>query len=202
MRLAETFSEECINTNVLGTINLLKQTLNNPSLEFIIGISTDKVAKISGTYGATKYLMESLFKQYEQLNTSVKYRLVRYGNVLYSSGSVLPIWKDKILNNSEIVITDRRITRFYWTIDEAIKLIFNCLKHSNTCEPYLPKMKSMILGDLLDAMIKKYSNCEFKQTIKEIGIQPGENFHEQLTSDGESSNDACKYTINEIYEMI
>ena len=90
-------------------------------MEFIIGISTDKVASVSGTYGATKFLMESLFTQYERINKRVKYRLVRYGNVLYSSGSVLCLWKDKLLNGEEITITDRNITRFYWHIDEAIK---------------------------------------------------------------------------------
>jgi UDP-N-acetylglucosamine 4,6-dehydratase len=202
VRLAETYASECINTNVVGTMNILKQTLNNSNIEFIIGISTDKVAKVNGTYGASKYLMESLFKQYEQINKNVKYRLVRYGNVLYSSGSVLPIWRDKLLKGEEITITDKRITRFYWTIDEAIDLIFNCLNNANSCEPYLPTMKSMFLGDLLDAMVKKYLPPGKELIIKEIGIQPGENFHEYLLTDGFSSNDVEKYTIDEIYKMI
>ena len=202
VRLAETYALECINTNVIGTMNILKQTLNNPTIEYIIGISTDKVAKVTGTYGATKFLMESLFKQYELINKNVKYRLVRYGNVLYSTGSVLPIWRDKLLKGEEIIITDKNITRFYWTIDEAIKLIFDCLEKSNSCEPYLPIMKSMILGDLLFAMTKKYLPVDKELIVKEIGIQPGENLHEFLLMDGYSSNDVEKYSVDEIYEMI
>jgi UDP-N-acetylglucosamine 4,6-dehydratase len=202
VRLAETYALECINTNIIGTMNILKQTLNNPTLEFIIGISTDKVAKVTGTYGATKFLMESLFKQYESINKNVKYRLVRYGNVLYSTGSVLTIWRDKLLNGEEIIITDSKITRFYWTIEEAIQLIFDCLDKSNSCEPYLPKMKSMILSDLLSAMVKKYLPAGKELRVKEIGIQPGENLHEFLLMDGYSSNDVEKYNVNEIYEMI
>lgn len=202
VRLAETYALECINTNIIGTMNILKQTLNSSTLEFIIGISTDKVAKVTGTYGATKFLMESLFKQYESINKNVKYRLVRYGNVLYSTGSVLPIWRDKLINGEEITITDSKITRFYWTIEEAIQLIFDCLEKSNSCEPYLPEMKSMILGDLLSAMVKKYLPAGKELRVKEIGIQPGENLHEFLLMDGYSSNDVEKYNINEIYEMI
>ena len=73
VRLAEKFALECINTNVIGTINILNETLNNPKLEYVIGISTDKVAKVTGTYGASKYLMESLFYQYEALTHHILY---------------------------------------------------------------------------------------------------------------------------------
>jgi UDP-N-acetylglucosamine 4,6-dehydratase/UDP-glucose 4-epimerase len=146
--------------------------------------------------------MESLFKQYELINQNVKYRLVRYGNVLYSTGSVLTIWKEKLLNGEEITVTDKNITRFYWTIDEAIQLIFSCLENSTSCEPYLPVMKSMILGDLLEAMAKKYLPDNKKLIVNEIGIQPGENLHEFLLMDGYSSNDVEKYSVDEIYEMI
>ena len=109
VRLAEKYALECINTNVVGTINILNETLNNPNLEYIMAISTDKVAKVTGTYGASKYLMESLFYQYERLNSKVKYRLVRYGNVLYSTGSVLCIWKENLSKGKEIIITDKKL---------------------------------------------------------------------------------------------
>lgn len=202
VRMAEDYSLECINSNIIGTMNILEETINNPILEYIIGISTDKVAKVNGVYGATKYLMESLFKQYERLNDKVKYRLVRYGNVLYSTGSVLCIWKENIKNGKELIITDKEATRFYWTIDEAIKLIFDCLKYAKDCDPYLPVMKSMYLGDLLTAMINKYSDDPSNIKIKEIGLQVGENLHEALVLNGPTSNDAEKYTIKEIINMI
>lgn len=202
VRMAEDYSIECINSNIIGTMNILEQTIDNPLLEYVIGISTDKVAKINGIYGATKYLMEALFKQYEKLNNKVQFRLVRYGNVLYSTGSVLCIWKEKIMKGEELIITDRKATRFYWTIDEAIQLIFDCLKYSTNCEPYLPVMKSMYLGDLLTAMIEKYSNNPDNIKVKEIGLQLGENLHEALILNGPTSNDSEKYNINEIKNMI
>jgi UDP-N-acetylglucosamine 4,6-dehydratase/UDP-glucose 4-epimerase len=202
VRMAEEYACECINTNVIGSMNILNETLNNPKLEFIIGISTDKVASVSGTYGATKFLMESLFTQYERINKRVKYRLVRYGNVLYSSGSVLCLWKDKLLNGEEITITDRNITRFYWHIDEAIKLIFDCLANATSSEAYLPQMKSMILGDILEAMTRKYLPKDKVLTVKEIGLQKGENMHECLIMNGPTSANYEKYTIDEIEKMI
>lgn len=202
VRLAEKYALECINTNVIGTINILNQTLNNKNLEYIIGISTDKVAKVTGTYGATKYLLESLFRQYELLNKNVDYRLVRYGNVLYSTGSVLCIWKERLLQGKELIITDKNVTRFYWSLDDAIKLIFECLKNANSTEPYLPDMKTMSLGDILDAMVKKYLPKDKVLKIKEIGLQKGENLHERLIMDGPLSSEYERYTVSEIYDMI
>lgn len=202
VRLAEKYALECINTNVIGTINILNQTLNNKNLEYIIGISTDKVAKVTGTYGATKYLLESLFRQYELLNKNVDYRLVRYGNVLYSTGSVLCIWKDRLLQGKELIITDKNVTRFYWSLDDAIKLIFECLKNANSTEPYLPDMKTMSLGDILDAMVKKYLPKDKVLKVKEIGLQKGENLHERLIMDGPLSSEYERYTVSEIYDMI
>lgn len=202
VRMAEEHALECINSNVIGTMNILDETLNNKNLDFVIGISTDKVAKVTGTYGATKYLMESLFFQYERLNPNVNYRLVRYGNVLYSTGSVLCIWKEKLQRAEEIIITDRNVTRFYWTLDDAIKLIFDCLKHSTSCKPYLPEMKSMLLGDILTAMTRKYLPKGKEVQVKEIGLQQGENMHERLIMDGPLSNEYEKYTVDEIYDMI
>ena len=82
---------------------------------------------------------------YEKMNTSTKYRTVRYGNVLYSTGSVLCKWKDRILNDEELIITDPKATRFYWSIDQAIDLIFDCLKNAKDSSPYVPEMKSVFL---------------------------------------------------------
>lgn len=202
VRMAEDYAYECINTNVIGTINILEESMNNPLLDFVIGISTDKVAKVNGTYGASKYLMESLFKQFEIMNPKVKYRLVRYGNVLYSTGSVLCIWKEKLQKGEEIIVTDKLATRFYWHIDEAIELIFKCLKNSVNCQPFLPEMKSMYLGDILIAMSRKYLLSSVELKVKEIGLQIGENKHEALIMNGPTSEDAEKYTVDEIYELI
>ncbi len=198
--LAEMYSRECIKSNLIGSLNILDCSMTLKP-KFVITTSTDKAAKVNGVYGATKYLVEELFSQFEQVNEETLYRVVRYGNVLYSTGSVLCKWKDLIQRNQEIIITDPEATRFFWTISEAVDLIFECLKNAKNSNPYCPDMKSMKMGDLLEAMIKKYSNGE-RPPIKQIGLQKGENKHEKILSDGLSSKDAEKFSIEEIMELI
>ena len=86
--MAETQSVECTNSNVIGSKNVLECSVEE-GVDFVIGISTDKAAQVAGVYGASKLLMEKMFKQYEVDYPNIKFRLVRYGNVLYSTGSVL-----------------------------------------------------------------------------------------------------------------
>ena len=118
--LAETYTRECTKTNVIGSMNILEESLDRSApLDFVIGISTDKAAQVSGVYGASKLLMERLFKQVETLNPQTNYRIVRYGNVLYSTGSVLCKWKDLLLEGKQVIVTDPEATRFFWTRDQA-----------------------------------------------------------------------------------
>ena len=153
--LAETQGRECIKSNVIGSMNVLEEAVKN-DVEFVIGISTDKAAQVTGTYGATKYLMERMFTQFEQDYPQTKFRIVRYGNVLYSTGSVLCIWKDKLQNGEEIIVTDPNATRYFWTLNQAVDLIFDCMENATNSEFHFPSMKSMSMGDLLDAMAEKY----------------------------------------------
>lgn len=199
--LAEENVRECVQGNVIGTLNFLELTRKYP-IEFILGISTDKAAQVRGVYGATKLLHERLFVDYEKMNSNTKYRTVRYGNVLYSTGSVLCKWKDRLLNDEEIIITDPEATRFYWTVEQAIDLIFECLKNAQDSKPYVPEMKSMSVGDLLEAMIRKYLPKGNTPKVKTIGLQPGENLHEMILEEGPSSSEVERFTVEEILELI
>lgn len=201
--IAEKQVRECIKSNTIGSMNILSESLNNPQLEFIIGISTDKTAQVSGVYGASKLLMERLFKQYEQLNPKCDYRIVRYGNVLYSTGSVLCKWRELIKNSQQITITDPTATRFFWTVDQAIDLIYDCLENATNSSPYVPVMKGMSMENLLHAMIIKYApqNKPIPPWNK-IGLQPGENLHEKILENGPNSSEVEQYTIEEIIELI
>jgi UDP-N-acetylglucosamine 4,6-dehydratase len=199
--LAEQNVRECVLGNVTGTMNILELTRKYP-IEFILGISTDKAAQVSGVYGATKLLHERLFTDYEKMNPSTKYRTVRYGNVLYSTGSVLCKWKDRLKNDEEVIITDADATRFYWTVDQAIDLIFDCLEFATDSQPYVPEMKSMSVGDLLEAMIRKYHPEGKTHKVKTIGLQPGENLHEMILEDGPNSSEVERFTIEEIMELV
>lgn len=198
--LAEKFVRENVKTNINGSINIFEQSLKQ-NIEFVLSVSTDKAAQVSGVYGATKLLMERLAKQYEKLNTDCQYRIVRYGNVLYSTGSVLCKWKDLISRGKEVVVTEPNATRFFWTVDQAIDLIYNCMENATDSSPYCPNMKSMRIQDLLQAVIEKYSNGK-NISIKVIGLQPGENLHEKILDDGPYSNEVENFTIEEIKELI
>jgi len=199
--LAEKQVRECTRSNTIGSLYILEESLNN-DLEFVIGISTDKAAQVSGVYGASKLLMERLFKQFEQLNEDVDYRIVRYGNVLYSTGSVLCKWKELIEQGKDLIVTAPEATRFFWTVDQAIDLIYNCLENCDDSTPYVPEMKGMSIGNLLEAMIQKYSPKGTRPNVNVIGLQPGENLHEKILEDGKFSNEVDQYTIEEIKELI
>ncbi len=197
--LAEENVRQTIQTNV--PIALLEASRAHRP-EFIIGISTDKAASRSGVYGATKFLMERLFAEYEKINPHTKYRTVRYGNVLYSTGSVLCKWKDKLEREERIIVTDVNATRFFWTVEQAVDLIFETLEKAPNAKPYACKMKAMRMGDLLDAMIAKYAVWPDLVEPIEIGLQPGENLHEIIHEGEPDSSQVEKFTMEEISELI
>ena len=200
--LAETFVRENLKSNIIGSFNIYEQSLKQ-DLDFVLAISTDKAAQVVGVYGATKLMMERLSNQYEKLNPNCKYRIVRYGNVLYSTGSVLCKWKDLIEQNKELIVTEPDATRFFWTVEQAIDLILDCMENATDSTPYCPSMKSMSIKSLLGAMVEKYGNSNWENyPIKIIGLQPGENFHEKVLDEGPFSNEVEQFTIEEIKELI
>lgn len=199
--IAETQVRECIKTNTIGSLNILENSLNM-ELDFVIGISTDKAAQVAGVYGASKFLMERLFTQFEKLNPKCNYRVVRYGNVLYSTGSVLCKWKDLLQKGKSVIITEPKATRFFWTVDQAIDLIYDCLENAVDSTPYVPTMKAMSIENLLEAMAQKYLPKEYSKQIEIIGLQPGENLHERIVENGPTSNDVEQYSVEEIKELI
>ena len=153
--MAENQVRECTKTNIIGSLNILEEGANS-NVEFILGISTDKAAQVAGVYGASKLLMEKLFKQFQKNYPSIDFRIVRYGNVLYSTGSVLCKWKKLLQEGKEVIVTAPEATRYFWSINQAIDLIFDCMENATTPDPYVPDMKSMKVIDLLHAMASKY----------------------------------------------
>lgn len=198
--LAEIFVRENVKTNTLGSLYILEESLHM-DLDFVLGISTDKAAQVAGVYGATKLLMERLFTQYEKLNSNCKYRIVRYGNVLYSTGSVLCKWKELIQQGKGVIVTAPDATRFFWSVDQAIDLIVDCMENAHDSTPHCPSMKSMSIKNLLQAMVDKYSDGRHIP-IKVIGLQPGENMHEKVLEQGPYSNEVDQFTIEEIKQLI
>lgn len=198
--LSEKQTKECISSNVIGTINVLDVSVEQ-NVEFVLGVSTAAAVQISSVYGATKMLMERLFNQYQNENPNIKFRIIRFDNILYSTGSVTSKWKNMIINGDDITVTDGDATRFFSDIEESISLFFKCLD-SDSSKPYIPNMKSMSIGNLLSAMITKYSPKGTIININRIGLQKGENKHEKMDENGPYSNEVEQYTIEEIIKKI
>ena len=172
---------EYISTNIMGAENVIRASLNN-NIKQVIALSTDKAASPINLYGATKLCSDKLFIAANNITGSkkIKFSVVRYGNVLGSRGSVVPMFLS--LKGKEFPITDKRMTRFNITIDQAVNFVLTCMKHSFGGEIFVPKIPSYRIIDVAKAI---NPNCK----IKIIGIRPGEKLHEEMItlSDGFNS---------------
>jgi len=179
---------EAIKTNILGTQNVIHACLKE-NVETAICIGTDKAVAPYNTYGSTKHLMERLFvtaSNYlnpEQHKT--RFICVRYGNVLGSSGSVIPKFIKQAKADKPISITDSTMTRFNITMNQAIDLIFKAIKNGFGGEIFIPKLKAYKLDILRDAIIDLLNS---KSITEKIPVRPGEKFHESLISQDELRN--------------
>lgn len=178
---------EAIKTNIVGSQNVIDACLYN-DVEKAICIGTDKAVSPLNTYGATKLLMEKLFvnaKHYSNPRKHpTKFIAVRYGNVLGSSGSVIPKFIQQIRNKQKITITDPNMTRFSITMNEALDFIVNATLAGQGSEVFIPKLKAYSIMDIKDALIDLVGS-----TTEEItGIRPGEKIHEILINNDEIPN--------------
>ena len=179
--IAEKHPLKTVQTNIIGTTNILKLSVDN-KMKFVLATSSDKAEKVSGVYGASKYIMEKLFQEFESFNAAnCDYRIIRFGNVFYSTGSVLDVWRKSLKDGVELEITDPESTRFFWTKETAIEELLNCLQNATNASPYIPEMKSVKIGALLHEMIDLYGSESTRW--REIGLHKSENKHEFLRSD-------------------
>lgn len=188
--LAETEVKSCITTNIIGCMNVVDESLiTKPKI--LMFISTDKASQPLGIYGCTKKIGEKLLQEAEKINPDTKYLCVRYGNVWGSNGSLATKWKPKMLNSEEIILTDPEASRFFWTVREAVDLIFECMAIHKNSTPYIPKMRGVKMSVVLEACMEVYGICP----VKVIGLQPGENKVE--TTDGITFSDQCEQFTKE-----
>ena len=170
---------EAINTNVIGSQNVIDACLHE-NIEIAVAVGTDKAVSPLNTYGATKLLMERLFVTASNYSDNQKHKTkfiaLRYGNVLGSSGSIIPKFINQIKENKKITITEPSMTRFSITMDEALDFILNSTKIGKGSEIFIPKLKSYTVGDISDAL-----HSVLKNTGKEkIPVRQGEKYHETL----------------------
>lgn len=177
---------EAVKTNVYGSQNLIECCLDN-NVEIALAIGTDKAVSPLNTYGASKMLMERLFvsANYYKGKREIKFLCVRYGNVLGSRGSLLPVILSQIKNNEEITITDPTMTRFNITMNQALDLIFRTLKNGIGGEVFVPKLKAYRVKEMKDAILElMHSNNKERR----IPVRPGEKYHEILINKEELRN--------------
>ena len=173
--------EECIKTNIIGAMNVIDCCKKN-KVKRVIALSTDKASSPINLYGATKLCSDKLFVAQNSENVQTKFGVVRYGNVMASRGSIIPYFKS-LINKPYFPITHPEMTRFFLSIEEAVK--FSCFGMINMMggEIFVKKIKSIKITDLAKSI---KHNIKFKIT----GIRPGEKIHEQMIGSDEAINTA------------
>ena len=178
---------ESIKTNVIGSQNVIDACLEN-DVSKAICIGTDKAVSPLNTYGATKLLMEKLFvsasNYLDKKKHKTKFIALRYGNVLGSSGSVIPKFIEQIKNKQKITITDPNMTRFSITMDDALNFIVHAAELGKGSEIFLPKLRAYTISDVKAALFELLDHAEEEV----IGIRPGEKIDEILISTDEIRN--------------
>ena len=172
---------EAIKTNILGAQNLIEVCLEK-NVKRILALSTDKACSPVNLYGATKLCSDKIFIAANNFKGDKKsiFSVLRYGNVFGSRGSVAKVFLDQKKKNI-FTLTDKRMTRFHISIDEAIKFAEECLVNSKGSEIFVPKIPSFRILDLIHTISPNAK-------IKEIGIRPGEKIHEELLNSSNARN--------------
>jgi UDP-N-acetylglucosamine 4,6-dehydratase (inverting) len=170
---------EAVKTNIEGTANVINSAIDN-EVEKVMLISTDKAVHPVNLYGATKMVAEKLTIQGNSYTggKNTRFSCVRYGNVIGSRGSVIPVFKEQ-MKSGVLTITDERMSRFWITLDQGVRFVIRCIEQMEGGEIFVPKIPSMKLTDLADAIaphIKK----------QHVGIRPGEKLHEVLLTEDEA----------------
>jgi UDP-N-acetylglucosamine 4,6-dehydratase len=186
--------EEAVYTNILGCLNVVRACLEN-SVKKVVFVSTDKACSPVNTYGACKFVSERIFSEsnYNKGNAETVFTVVRYGNVLESTGSVIPFFTNRIKNGGKIPLTDPNMTRFIISSDQAVDLVFNAIKYGKGGEIFVPKLPSMKISDLIDVLMERLGK---KCDVEVSGIRPGEKIHELMINETEVPR---TYLFNDLF---
>lgn len=177
----ELFPDEAVKTNIIGAQNIVKAIRENVSrVEQVIGISTDKACKPINVMGMSKAIMERIFINGNIECEGTRFNVVRYGNVIASRGSVVPLFQDQIEHGGPVTITTPDMTRFLLSLDQAVDTVFAALRTGRRGETFVPFVESARIVDLAAVLING-RDIEVKVT----GIRPGEKIHEIMVSEEE-----------------
>ncbi|GBE18161.1 UDP-N-acetylglucosamine 4,6-dehydratase [archaeon BMS3Abin16] len=182
---------EAVQTNVLGTQNVIEAALAN-DVEKVIFTSSDKAVNPSNTMGATKLVAEKLMvsANYYRGRQRTAFASVRFGNVIGTSGSVIPLFIEQIKNDMPLTVTHTEMTRFFISLEEALGLLFQATVLAQGGETFIMKMPVMRVIDLAhvlyDEHSTRYEDVAKKRKVKIIGTKPGEKLYEELMTDNEA----------------
>lgn len=170
---------EAIQTNIIGSRNLIEAAIDQ-GVQKVMFISSDKAVNPINLYGATKLCGEKLFIHSNAYSgaSGTRFSCVRYGNVVGSRGSVIPLFLGQ-RENGKISITDPRMTRFWLTLEQGVRFVVHCIERMHGGEVFVPKIPSMAIADLAKAIAPKAK-------MEVIGVRPGEKLHEVLISEAEA----------------
>jgi len=170
---------EAVRTNIEGAVNVIDAAIDN-GVARVISLSTDKAVHPVNLYGATKLVAEKLIVQANSYSgpRETRFSVVRYGNVVGSRGSVVPVFRDQAMKGT-LMVTDERMTRFWITQEQAVRFILRCVDRMRGGEIFVPKIPSMRVVDLAQAIAGNAKR-------KVVGIRPGEKLHEILVTEEEA----------------
>jgi UDP-N-acetylglucosamine 4,6-dehydratase len=179
---------EFILTNIIGSQNVVDAAIDC-DVRKIVALSTDKASSPINLYGATKLTADKLFTAANVYgaNSNTKFSVVRYGNVMGSRGSIIPLFQELASKGLPIPVTDLRMTRFWITLDQAVKFVDETFLEMNGGELFVPRIPSMKITDLVVAIAPN-------SKIEEIGIRPGEKLHEEMISTDDSRRTVMQKT--------
>jgi UDP-glucose 4-epimerase len=178
----EYFPDQAILTNCIGPMNIVRAVReHDASVETVVGISTDKACKPVNVMGMTKAIHERIFTSANILSPGTRFICSRYGNVMASRGSVIPLFHEQIKQGGPITVTVPKMTRFLMSLDQAVDCVFAALQDAKPGETFVPRAPSSTVMDLAKALIGSRPI-----TIEVTGIRPGEKMHEIMVSDEES----------------
>ena len=179
----EFFPDEAVKTNFVGSKNVIETAIKN-EVKKIILLSTDKAVEPINAMGMSKALMEKLAISYSKniLNSKTIINCVRYGNVIASRGSIVPLMIDRVRSNKNILITNKDMTRFLLTLTEAIELVILAANQGKPGEIFIKKAPSANILDIANCVFEIFKK---KPIIKYIGVRHGEKIHETLVSESE-----------------
>ena len=178
----EYFPYEAVRTNIEGAENIVRAIKElRLNIETVVAISTDKACKPTNVMGMTKAIQERIFLTANIDCPKTRFVAVRYGNVLASRGSVVPLFLDQIEAGGPITLTDKKMTRFLLTLDQAVDTVLEAMQFAEAGETYIPKIKAALIVDVVNALVGKK-----KIEVKETGVRPGEKLHEVLVSQEEA----------------